>query len=156
MKLVDMHCDTIVRMFYSNQHLGVNNLHLDVEKMGKSDYLLQNMAIFLDCPNTEKPNEVAKNIIKFYEKETDEFNVNRVYKYSDIDFNKINSMLTIEDSTIVPFHELRDFYKLGVRMITLTWNFPNVVGYPNLDGFNLNSIDDLYKIDNVHGLTNQY
>ncbi len=153
MKLVDMHCDTIVRMFESNQHLGVNNLHIDIEKMKKSDYLLQNMAIFINCFSNEKPNEIAKEIINFYNKETDNFNVNRVYKYSDIDFNKINTMLTIEDSTIVPFHELTDFYKLGIRMITLTWNFPNVVGYPNLDGYNLKSCDDLYTIDNINGLT---
>lgn len=155
MKLVDMHCDTIVRMFNENQHLNKNNLHLDIEKMNKSNYLLQNMAIFLDCPKTEKPNEVAKKIIKFYENETNINGVNRVFKYSDIDFEKINSMLTIEDSTIVPFDELEEFYRLGVRMITLTWNFPNVVGYPNLDGYNLNNLEDLYRIDNKNGLTDQ-
>ncbi|MGD1821931.1 MAG: dipeptidase [Pleomorphochaeta sp.] len=153
MQIVDMHCDTIVRMFKKNQHLDSNNLHLDVQKMKKSNYLLQNMAIFLDCTKEEKPNVLAKEIIKFYEEETFINDINKVKKYSDIDFNKINSMLTIEDSSIVPFNELEDFYNLGVRMITLTWNYPNLVGYPNLDGYNLNTLSDMYRVDNENGLT---
>ena len=28
-------------------------------------------------------------------------------------------------------YNLRNFYRLGVRLITLTWNFPNEIGYPN-------------------------
>ncbi|MCS4464154.1 membrane dipeptidase [Clostridium botulinum] len=28
-------------------------------------------------------------------------------------------------------YNLRNFYRLGVRLITLTWNFPNEIGFPN-------------------------
>jgi membrane dipeptidase len=153
MKIVDMHCDTIVEMFNTNQHLSKNNLHIDLEKMKRSDYLLQNMAIFLDCRKIEKMDEVARDIIHFYNKETSLNNINRVYKYSDIKMDKINSMLTIEDSEIVPYKDLNEFYELGVRMITLTWNYINKVGYPNLDGDNLNTIEDLRRVDNINGLT---
>jgi membrane dipeptidase len=153
MKIVDMHCDTIVEMFNTNQHLSKNNLHIDFEKMKRSDYLLQNMAIFLDCRKIEKMDEVARDIIHFYNKETSLNNINRVYKYSDIKMDKINSMLTIEDSAIVPYKDLNEFYELGVRMITLTWNYINKVGYPNLDGDNLNTIEDLRRVDNINGLT---
>lgn len=27
--------------------------------------------------------------------------------------------------------KLREFYDRGVRMLTLTWNFPNEIGFPN-------------------------
>ncbi|MCY1153518.1 MAG: membrane dipeptidase [Sphaerochaetaceae bacterium] len=153
MKIVDMHCDTIVEMFNTNQHISKNNLHIDLEKMKRSDYLLQNMAIFLDCRKVEKIDKVARDIIHFYNKETSLNNINKVYKYSDIKMDKINSMLTIEDSAIVPFKDLNEFYELGVRMITLTWNYINKVGYPNLDGDNLNTIKDLRRVDNINGLT---
>ncbi len=153
MKIADMHCDTIVEIYNNDFSLAKNKLHIDVEKMKKGDYLLQDMAIFLDCSIEKNPSYVAKKVIERYNSETENNNVNRVYKCSDIDFDKINTMLTIEDSTIVPFNQLEEFYKLGVRMITLVWNYPNEVGYPNLDGYNLNSIDDLYRVDDDNGLT---
>lgn len=153
MKIADMHCDTIVEIYNNDFSLAKNKLHIDVEKMKRADYLLQNMAIFLDCTREKNPSDVAKKVIERYNSETENNNINRVYKYSDIDFDKINTMLTIEDSTIVPFNQLEEFYNLGVRMITLVWNYPNEVGFPNLDGYNLNSIEDLFRVDNDNGLT---
>ena len=53
MKVADMHCDTI-GVIYENRLLGNNlalkdnNLHLDIKKMKKADYLLQNFAMFID------------------------------------------------------------------------------------------------------------
>ncbi len=154
MKIVDMHCDTIVEMYNTNQNLYKNDLHIDINKMEKGDYLLQNMAIFLDSTREENLEEKAKLIIDFYNRETEKYNINKVYKYDDINFDSINTMLTIEDSAIVPYSSLSDFYNKGVRMITLTWNYPNEVGYPNLDGYNLNSLEDLKRVDNINGLTN--
>lgn len=155
MKIVDMHCDTIVQMYNTNQHLNTNNLHIDLEKMKKGDYLLQNMAIFLDCRKVDQMPKLAKDIINFYNQETSINNINRVYKYSDIKMNQINTMLTIEDSAIVPYQELKEFHDLGVRMITLTWNYINEVGYPNLDGDNLNGlkphgIDYIKKMEDLN------
>jgi membrane dipeptidase len=152
MKIVDMHADSIVEMYKTHQHLNSNNLHIDKMKMLKGDYLLQNMAIFLDSRSYKNITKLAKKIIKFYNKEVKFNNINRVYKYSDIKRDSLNTMLTIEDSAIVPFCELEEFYKLGVRMITLTWNYINEVGYPNLDGDNLESLEDLKRIDNINGL----
>jgi len=40
MKIVDMHCDTIVKMFEEKKSLYKNNLHIDLEKMNKGKYLL--------------------------------------------------------------------------------------------------------------------
>ena len=31
--------------------------------------------------------------------------------------------------------KLGELYRMGVRMITLTWNFDNEIGHPNFDGF---------------------
>lgn len=152
MKIVDMHCDTIVEMYQTNQHLNTNNLHIDLEKMRKGDYLLQNMAIFLNSTTVKQPNKLAKEIINFYNQETSINNINKIYKYSDIKMNQINTMLTIEDSVIVPYKDLEEFYNLGVRMITLTWNYINDVGYPNLDVYNLKVREDLKRIDNLNGL----
>ena len=53
MRVVDMHCDTIGEI-YENRLLGnkyelkENNLHVDINKLIKGDYLLQNFAMFID------------------------------------------------------------------------------------------------------------
>ena len=125
MNIVDMHCDTIVEMYNSKQNLYKNNLHIDINKMEKGDYLLQNMAIFLDSTIEENLEDKAKLIIDFYDRETEKYNINKVYKYKDINFDSINTMLTIEDSAIVPYSSLDDFYNKVVRMITITWNYQN-------------------------------
>jgi membrane dipeptidase len=46
---------------------------------------------------------------------------------------KISAYLTIEDGRSVngSFDKIKEYYDLGVRLITLTWNSPNCFGYPN-------------------------
>lgn len=56
--------------------------------------------------------------------------------YDDIIRNqeegKISALLTIEEggaASSIAF--LRILYHLGVRILTLTWNYPNGIGFPN-------------------------
>lgn len=49
MKVVDMHCDTIGELWKAEKagkpiSLRSNSLHIDLEKMQKGDYLLQNIS----------------------------------------------------------------------------------------------------------------
>ena len=53
MKVADMHCDTILAILRGKEQgkeisLCKNNLNVDLERMKKGDYLIQNFAIFLD------------------------------------------------------------------------------------------------------------
>ena len=53
MKVADMHCDTILAIQRGKEQgkeisLRKNNLNVDLERMKKGDYLIQNFAIFLD------------------------------------------------------------------------------------------------------------
>ena len=53
MKVADMHCDTILAILRGREQgkeisLCKNNLNVDLERMKKGDYLIQNFAIFLD------------------------------------------------------------------------------------------------------------
>lgn len=49
--------------------------------------------------------------------------------------SKIGAFLTFEDGRMVDgsFEKLDEYYDLGYRLITLTWNFINCFGYPNSD-----------------------
>ena len=62
-----------------------------------------------------------------------------VYSYADIESNRkaglMSAMLTVEEGGVCKGNPafLRTLYRLGVRMLTLTWNFPNELGWPNLE-----------------------
>ena len=143
MKVVDMHCDTIGAIYNRNRkgkmtHLKENDLNIDVEKMKKGDYLAQCFAMFVPF-NVENPFETCMDMIDcFYqelEKNKDQLALAK--NAADIERNeregKMSAILTIEEGGVTKgnLSYLRDFYRLGVRMITLTWNFENGVGFPN-------------------------
>ena len=81
-----------------------------------------------------------------------------VVSYEDIEKNwkegKMSALLTIEEGGVCQgkLAFLRNFYRLGVRMMTLTWNFQNELAFPNrkeaLPGGKLQTV-----ADTEHGLT---
>ena len=145
MKVADMHCDTI-GVIYENRLLGnnlalkENNLHLDIKKMKKADYLLQNFAMFIDIKKYKNPYKTLNEMIDVYYEELNKNSndIKAIYKYDDIlsckKENKIAALLTIEDSGALEgkIERLKEVYDRGVRLITLTWNYPNEAGYPNI------------------------
>ena len=74
MKVADMHCDTI-GVIYENRLLGnsyslkENKLHIDIKKMKKADYLLQNFAMFIDINKYKKPYKTLQEMIDVYYEE---------------------------------------------------------------------------------------
>lgn len=164
MKVADMHCDTIYeinRLQKEGQEclLKDNQLNISIEKMKKGDYLIQNFAMFTHLKDTDDPvTHVNQMIDTFYneiEKNKDDIEV--AYCYSDIirhqENNKMSALLTLEEGGVVcnDLSYLRNYYRLGVRMITLTWNFSNGIGHPNFDVQGDKHGYD--EFDNVHGLT---
>lgn len=154
MKVADMHCDTISEILYSKQkregneekHIEVspltlkkNNLHLDLEKMKAGDYLVQNFAMYVNLKEREQPLEWCLKLIDtFYEEiEKNQDLIRVATSYDDIIKNQeaglMSALLTIEEGGVARgcLEHLRNFYRLGVRMLTLTWNFENELGYPN-------------------------
>lgn len=144
MRAADMHCDTIWEIYKDHKDGGhtslrSNSLHLDLEKMRKGGYGFQNFAMFVHLGNTERPFECAMEMIDtFYqEMEANSDLIDAVKTYEDIEKNweegRMSAMLTLEEGGVCQGNlaYLRDFYRLGVRMMTLTWNFPNELGYPN-------------------------
>lgn len=144
MKAADMHCDTIYEIYEDHKNGGTmslrsNSLHLDLEKMAKGGYGLQNFAMFVHLEKREKPFECAMEMIDaFYrEMEANRDQISVVRTYEEIEKNwkedRMSAMLTLEEGGVCQGNPayLRDFYRLGVRMMTLTWNFPNELAYPS-------------------------
>lgn len=162
MKVVDMHCDTIGAIYEHNLqgnsfNLKENKLHLDINKLIKGDYLLQNFAMFVDIKYYADPYKTLLEMIECYHKEIN-LNSNvirKVTSYNDILKNKenekISALLTIEDGGSLgsSLDNLKTVYDKGVRMITLTWNYENGIGFPNFK-----SKTDFSTPNTIDGLTN--
>lgn len=144
MKVIDMHCDTLYKMNKAKKEkksieLKENDLHISIEKMKKSHYMAQNFAIFTYLKNPlESITHVHQMIDLFYQEiEKNKDDIQIAYSYQDIinheKMNKMSAILTLEEGDVVNqnLSILRNYYRLGVRMITLTWNFKNHLGYPS-------------------------
>lgn len=147
MKVFDLHCDTLSELRYAERRgeaksFATNDLHIDLEKLHKGDYMLQCFAAFV---NLSDPTPGADPLVTALE-EVDVFKrimakysdqIAPVYRPEDIRRNaqagKISGMLTIEEGGCCKgsLGVLRRMYELGVRMMTLTWNYPNELAAPN-------------------------
>ncbi len=169
MKVVDMHCDTILGLLNNEEHyrdasLLSNEFSVDLEKMRKGDYLLQNFALFTHLKKRDIPEAQAMRLYDMYCRQMEAYSdiIAPVYSYADIEANqkagKLSSLLTLEEGGVVfdDLAMLRNWYRMGVRMITLTWNFENGIGFPNLS---LGTFPDYHmaalgqRVDALNGLT---
>ena len=165
MKFIDMHCDTIMAIMGNDKNILDNDLMIDLNKLKKSDYLLQCFAMFVPYKSREEnysPFEFCNKMIDRYYQELNKYDdiIKPVFKYEDIITNqkegKLSSLLTIEEGGVClgNIEFLRNFYRLGVRMITLTWNFKNEIANPNVDFTSLNGQrPDFTKPNTTDGLT---
>lgn len=145
MKVVDMHCDTISELYKNHREGGCasileNSLMLDLKKMKAGDYGLQSFALYTNLEGAKgRPFAYCMELLDtFYtELEAHEDEIGIVTSYRDIERNwnqgKMSALLTIEEGGVCQgqLAFLRNFYRLGVRMMTLTWNFQNELAFPN-------------------------
>ncbi len=143
MKVIDLHCDTILQLMEEkNGGLKNNNLSIDLEKLKKANSIAQFFALYIDLMDKSDPLEMCLGMLdKFYrEIESNQVDMALTRNYNELISNhqqgKISAFLTIEEGGALKgeLHNLRNFYRLGVRLVTLTWNFPNEIGFPNHNG----------------------
>lgn len=141
MKVIDFHCDTISKLMDNRgiSELKSNNFSIDIEKLKNGDNLAQFFALFLNLKHVKDPLEYCLSMLdKFYmEMEKNQDSIALVKSYDELinnkKKNKLSAFLTIEEGGVLKgeLYNLRNFYRLGVRLITLTWNYPNEIGFPN-------------------------
>ncbi len=144
MKVFDMHCDTLSAIMYdrkNNKHseLRQNDHHLDLMKMKKGGYLLQCFAVYINKEYSENVLLDGMKLVDiFYEElEKNKDIISQVKRYADIETNmrtgKMSALLSGEEGDICAgsLEMLRNYYRLGLRMMTLTWNHESELAYPN-------------------------
>ena len=146
MRLIDMHCDTFwLMMRKKDVSLQKNDLCIDVEKMKKAGSMAQFFASFIYMSEFNGENAVeeayqyALDMIAYGKEELDKCSdsIAIVHNYDELIANRDNgrmcAILTLEEGGIIngKMEYLEELYRQGIRLITLTWNYENCIGYPN-------------------------
>lgn len=173
MNVADMHCDTIAELYRkrkagSRESLYENTGHVDLRKMQEGGALLQNFALFVNLEKVGDPLEEALHMADLYYEElaANKEVIAPAFSFADIERNlsenKISALLTIEEGAVCKgkLSLLHDLYRLGVRMMTLTWNYPNEIGYPALNADRYSHLKEektpfYLQADMEHGLTDK-
>lgn len=168
-----MHCDTISKIWYYKKkrqkekkveknifQLAENTFQLDIKRMKQAEYLVQNFALFVDQKEWKDPLEGCLILAELFFSEIEKNNeqISQVICYDEIEKNKkdgkLSALLTVEEGAATKgnLSILHILYRLGVRMLTLTWNYQNELGYPNsLTPMGENAAFDI--VNTVNGLT---
>ena len=144
MKIIDMHCDTLLagwrkpeRSFYD----GDTSINLKLLKENGS--LLQFFAMYI--PRNEMKTmdsyDILKGIYGYYQTQMEKYSdiIKPVYSAQEVLENEekglLSSLLTVEDGVFIDgkIERVREVYDMGVRLITLMWNFENSIGFPCSD-----------------------
>jgi membrane dipeptidase len=147
LKFIDLHCDTIDKVARSNGAAGLRSSDFDInlEKMIRGGAMVQFFALFTRVHTslqkvgmTLPPYEYLQWVYDCYQRElaANADLIAPVYSYQDILRNqekgRMSSMLSMEDSIALEgrLERVDELYRMGVRMMSLTWDWENSLGYP--------------------------
>ena len=134
MLICDTHCDVLWQRAYHDPKDSV----VTMENLEKGGVSLQVCALFSgtdmyrDCTY-----DVAQRELKEF-RDLQKAGWEQAFSPMDAEEGKVRFMLSIEGGEVLQgsTERLADFYEAGVRMIALTWNRENEIGFPAIDGKN--------------------
>lgn len=145
MKVWDLHCDTLSELRHAQlsgtpKSFEHNDLMIDLHRLKQSGYGLQCFACFVDLGAPEDPMRTALQEMDIFHNLLARYPDDLVWVRTGEDVKRlagetrIGAMLTVEEGGTChgDLAILRDFYRLGVRMMTLTWNHKNELAEPNV------------------------
>ena len=148
MKYIDFHCDTLSAAFCKKKEdiCCLTDTMVNAEKLKAGECAAQFFAIFMLPENEKKKAAIAIPDDYTYISELKNILDNTIGRAQHIEFTrnfeemklnsangKMSAFLTLEDGRAVQgsMGNLEGFYDMGVRLISLTWNYSNCFGYPN-------------------------
>ncbi len=143
MLILDAHCDTITTIMERGEELRKNNCHIDLCRLKEYEKYVQFFAAFIS-PEHAKMGALQRTISiidrLYQEIEINKDDILLCRNYNDIisccQSGKVAAVLTIEGGEALEgsISALRILYQLGVRAMTLTWNYRNQIADGVLDG----------------------
>ncbi|WP_301871849.1 dipeptidase [uncultured Dialister sp.] len=141
MKYIDFHCDTITELHDHPEKgsLLKNSLYVDLEKLKKGGCFIQDFALWVDKKETPDVWKRYENLLGTFRREMEAWHrlICPIRCREDLreaeEEGKIGALLSVEGGEAAggSVEKLERMYKDGVRLMTLTWNYPNEIGFPN-------------------------
>ncbi len=133
-KIIDAHCDTLSLMAHYAADLQEINNHISIEKLTKGNVCIQFFAAWTNP--VDKPNSYLESGLKLIDTYNNMLDMYRhslmpILHYEDavnaLHSEKIGCVLAVEGGEILEgeLANLNLLYELGVRLMTLTWNYTN-------------------------------
>ncbi len=142
--IIDLHCDTMMACYFRKKPLKDFEGHINIEKLKEGGCMAQALALFLPTDGHKTrdgrdPWDLYKDMLSCWNENVDANSdvMRRAYSADDIRKNAregyMSALLTVEDGIGIDgkMERLDEMYKDGVRMLTLTWNWENSIGFPN-------------------------
>ena len=136
MRFLDLHCDTVTECLAQGFSLSDNPLHLDVQRASCFDTWIQTFAIWI--PDTLRGKDAwayFERNYDFYLQQTDLCGLTRCVRYADMERvvseGGFASILAVEGGAVLGgmLERTDELYRRGVRILTLTWNAENELGF---------------------------
>lgn len=157
MKLIDLHADTITALYYDPDayspeqefilnapvgNLAKNKLHIDLERLQQADSLAQFFVLWLNLKACDKYKvDPWVHFIKLYNLLTQQLELNQdeielVKDAASLERvsqqGKLAAFTCVEEGGFIcNLEQLEQAYQLGVRYITLVWNYESHIGVPS-------------------------
>lgn len=150
MNYIDMHCDTLEKALECGKDTiaELPGAMVDVARLGQAEAAAQFFAMFLPQRNkpewfglTEmpEPEELLSMMYRIYRNTMEACSdvIAPAADYAQLEENrragKISAFLTIENGWVMRgrLENIRRYYDMGVRLVTLTWNDANCFGFPH-------------------------
>lgn len=121
----DLHCDTLREAYINGYSLDSSPLHISLEKARNFKKYIQVTAIWSDCELNDHDAYLNYRKILNYAK-----NQGISFASSFTDLNDHPFILAIEDARIIEndLSRIEEFYKNGVRFMTLNWANESIIG----------------------------
>lgn len=167
---IDLHCDTLLALEEMEEagepaDFRKNSLHVDLEKLRQGHCLIQTTALFVNRKGVRSPEHEVMRLylqyLKMLERNPEIVPVRTRKDLSRLlchENEQTGILLSLEEGDVM-FQDLRLlelWYRLGVRMIALTWNYENAIGTPNFtvdENWDYKKGSPLLQTETVRGLS---
>lgn len=137
MAFADLHCDTIHRLRYGSLKgdLHRNDGHIDISRLTEAGYALQVFAAFVELKAVRDPLASCFQLLDDLDGQIGAHpdRIRPVRAKNDLDHPGLKALYSVEEGGVIGEEEacLDLLAHRGVRAVTLTWNYPNSLGFPN-------------------------
>lgn len=139
--MIDLHCDTLMELLDhpDSGDLYSNKWKIDIEKLRQGHSMVQDFAIYVDLEDTEDPYGRYESMLQLFQDNMAAYSqhIRHIRSYEDLKTcrqnGKLGALLSVEEGGVFEssLDKLRKAYEDGVRLVTISWNYPNGLCEPH-------------------------